>query len=103
MSSALRFTGVEGCSQGIEGHAPDAGKLLTIRIRSATGNFEIFKVKDTTLFEKIVNAYASKVGIEPGPIRLVWECRRVTSQDCPRDFDMQDDDIIEASITQVGY
>ena len=57
-----------------------------------------FKVKKTTTFKKIFDAYLQRVGKAPGSLRFMFDGKRVDVNATPASLDMDDGDLIEASV-----
>ncbi len=59
---------------------------INIMVRDQTGGEVHFKVKLTTKFTKITQAYASKKGItETGTLRFIFDGKRIGSDSTPHD------------------
>mmetsp|Transcript_17670 Transcript_17670/g.34224 ORF Transcript_17670/g.34224 Transcript_17670/m.34224 type:complete len:114 (+) Transcript_17670:1443-1784(+) len=61
-----------------------------------------FKVKKTTKFEKIMEAFCKKKGVDKANTRFIFDGQRINGQQTPNDLDMEDDDTIEVMMEQVG-
>ena len=61
-----------------------------------------FKVKKSTKFEKIFQAYADRVGKPSGSIRFVFDGNRLNNDQTPADLGMEDNDHIDAMVQQTG-
>lgn len=56
----------------------------------------VFKVKPTTKFEKILNAFCNKKSVAYEAVRFVFDGTRVNPQSSPEDLGMDDGDTIDA-------
>lgn len=61
-----------------------------------------FKVKRTTRFEKIIQAFCSRKAVDPQQVRFIYDGQRILPSQTPADFDMENDDTIDAFLEQVG-
>ncbi len=62
----------------------------------------VFKVKPTTRFEKILNAFCTKKAVDQQQVRFVFDGRRVSPNSTPADMAMEDGDTIDAFLEQIG-
>mmetsp|Transcript_27122 Transcript_27122/g.38451 ORF Transcript_27122/g.38451 Transcript_27122/m.38451 type:complete len:87 (-) Transcript_27122:339-599(-) len=75
---------------------------LNLKVKSADGNEVYFKVKKTTQFSKVINAYCKKVGSEAESVRFLFEGTRIQPHQTPGDLQMEDEDEIDAMVQQTG-
>lgn len=71
-------------------------------MKSQDGNEVYFKVKRTTEFRKVMNAYCKKVGADPDSVRFLFDGVRIRPEQTPADLNMEDEDEIDAMIQQTG-
>lgn len=76
----------------------DGSNPLTIRVIN-NGHELFFKVKPTTQFQKIFDAYQQRTGTTA---RYLYNGVRVGPQDTPKELDMEDGDVIDAMVEQTG-
>ena len=62
----------------------------------------MFKVKPTTRFEKIFNAFCQKKAVDQAQVRFVFDGARISPNSTPADLDMTDGDTIDAFLEQIG-
>jgi len=62
----------------------------------------LFKVRTTTKFEKIFDAYCQKNAIGANVTRFLFDGLRVKKEDTPAKLDMEDGDVIDAVMEQEG-
>lgn len=74
---------------------------LTITIAESSGSLHQFRVKRTTPFEKIMNAFYKKLGVSGG-FRFVYEGHRVSPEETPKMLEMDDGARVEALVEQTG-
>eukprot|EP00466_Bigelowiella_natans_P010041 jgi/Bigna1/90329/estExt_fgenesh1_pg.C_670078 len=82
-----------------DGNAPER---ISITVRSHDGNEVIFKVKQTTPFSRIFEAYCQKVGEEKPSVRFLFDGDRISGIQTPADYDMRDGDEINATVQRSG-
>ena len=70
--------------------ADDGVESLTIVLRSLTGDVTSFKVKTTTTFDKVFNAYAKRRGAESDSFRFIFGDQSILEDQTPWDLDMSD-------------
>ena len=75
---------------------------ITIKVVESTGDEISFKVKKTTKMSKIFEAYASRKGVSAEMVRFMFDGNRITAEDTPKMLEMEDNDIINVMLTQVG-
>ncbi|WOO85752.1 Small ubiquitin-related modifier 1 [Vanrija pseudolonga] len=68
---------------------------LNIKIRATDGSEVFFKIKKTTKLNKLKNAYADRVGQDPGAIRLLFDGQRILDNATADDLDMEDGDVVD--------
>ncbi|KAJ3071226.1 hypothetical protein HDU98_005639 [Podochytrium sp. JEL0797] len=84
--------------------AADAGSVqhINIKVRGSDGNEIAFKIKRTTPLSKLMDAYSNKTGVDPRSVRFLLDGTRLNGTDTPDSLDMEDHDMIETTISQVG-
>lgn len=75
---------------------------LSLKVKSQDGNEVFFKVKRTTAFSKVMNAYCKKVGTDMESIRFLFDGQRLRPEQTPADLGMEDEDEIDAMVNQTG-
>lgn len=78
------------------------GEPLTIKLRNQTGDELSFKIKGRTLFRKVFNAYASRMSLDEGSLKFIFEGQRVQGNQTPDEFEMEEGDVVDVMIEQVG-
>eukprot|EP01024_Parvocaulis_polyphysoides_P040706 TRINITY_DN37157_c0_g1_i2.p4 TRINITY_DN37157_c0_g1~~TRINITY_DN37157_c0_g1_i2.p4 ORF type:complete len:115 (-),score=12.55 TRINITY_DN37157_c0_g1_i2:369-713(-) len=77
-------------------------QTITLKVVGQDKNEIVFKVKYTTPFKKVFTAYCQRVSQDPGVVRFVFDGRRIQDTDTPSGLEMENDDIIEVHILQMG-
>ena len=78
---------------------------LQITIKTADNNEMTFKLKPTTKLSKMLDAFAANKGVPPGsacPYRFHFDGQRVNPSMTPADLEMEDGDLVDASLQQEG-
>ncbi|KAG2131148.1 ubiquitin-related domain-containing protein [Suillus cothurnatus] len=60
------------------------------------------KVKHNMAFKKIFDAAEKRFGKEPGTFKFTYDGKRLTPENTPIDMEMEDGDIIDAHLEQLG-
>ncbi|KAI0684589.1 ubiquitin-related domain-containing protein [Cytidiella melzeri] len=66
------------------------GKAITIKVRS------------TTVFKKIFEAAEARFGIQRGTFKFFFEGKRLHEDQTPAELNMENEDIIDAHLEQLG-
>lgn len=84
---------------------PVEESTITLTVKDASGGTDKtmqFKVKKTTKFSKVFEAYAQRLGVQSASMRFIYEGKRVIADATPKFLEMEDNDEIEAMIDQQG-
>jgi len=80
-----------------------AGQTEHLNIKVTDGNNEVFfKIKRSTKFNKLMNAFCERQGKDPKATRFLFEGTKVKPDDTPDILEMQDGDQIEVFTEQIG-
>ncbi|KIK36824.1 hypothetical protein CY34DRAFT_16124 [Suillus luteus UH-Slu-Lm8-n1] len=60
------------------------------------------KVKHIMPFKKIFDAAEKRFGKEPGTFKFTYDGKRLRAENTPMDMEMEDGDIIDAHLEQLG-
>merc|ERR1712083_867942 len=85
-----------------DGAKKSASEHLNLKVKAQDGNEVYFKVKRTTMSKKLMDAYCSRVGKEPGSIRFLFDGERIQPNSTPEQLEMEDEDEIDAMVEQHG-
>jgi len=75
---------------------------LNLKVKSQDGNEIYFKVKKTTQFRKVMIAYCRKVGADQDSVRFLFDGTRIRPDQTPQELEMEDEDEIDAMVSQTG-
>mmetsp|Transcript_1100 Transcript_1100/g.1531 ORF Transcript_1100/g.1531 Transcript_1100/m.1531 type:complete len:93 (-) Transcript_1100:208-486(-) len=81
---------------------PENPEHLNLKVKSQDGNEVFFKVKKTTTFKRVMEAYCGKVGADMGAVRFLFDGNRISPEQTPADLGMEDEDEIDAMVQQTG-
>jgi Ubiquitin-2 like Rad60 SUMO-like len=78
-------------------------RSITLRIKSVLRDDDIFfRVKGTTRFDQIINAFAAKVGVNVFDLRFMYDGDRVNWSATPNMLELEEGDQIDAYLAQWG-
>ena len=75
---------------------------INIKCIDQSGREIFFKLKTTTPFSKMFDAYATKTRLNVAGLRFLFDGTRVNSSDTPEKLQMEDGDVIDIYMEQVG-
>lgn len=75
---------------------------ITIQFIDQTGVSVFFKLKNSTPFEKVFNAYYSRTSRPAGSLRFFFDGVRVNPEDTPNKLQLENDDVIDVFLQQTG-
>ena len=73
---------------------------LVISVAGPQGDEVYFKVKPTTLLQKIFDAYANRKGVAGDSLRFLFKGSRVDGEQTCADIGLEDDDQLKAENAQ---
>ncbi|KAJ3341847.1 hypothetical protein HDU93_003968 [Gonapodya sp. JEL0774] len=56
----------------------------------------------TTPLRKLMDAYVQKTGMDPNSVRFLYDGERIQKEATPHELNMEDNDIIETAVEQIG-
>lgn len=75
---------------------------VTLRVRDQAGDEMFFKVKKETKMQKIMDAYASRKGVNSAALRFSMDGNRIQDTDTPKMLELEDDDQIDVMLETIG-
>lgn len=75
---------------------------INLKVKTQDGNAVFFKVKKTTSFKKLMDAYCKRTGVDPASVRFLFDGVRLQPDETPLDVGIEDEDEIDAMVQQVG-
>ncbi|KAI0072246.1 hypothetical protein K474DRAFT_416426 [Panus rudis PR-1116 ss-1] len=82
-------------------HQEDVKPKLNLVINHEGQTCQV-KVKSNTPFKKIFEAAEKRFGKEPGTLKFQYDGTRLQPNETPLDHEMQDEDVIDAHLEQLG-
>ncbi|CAL5226904.1 g9778 [Coccomyxa viridis] len=79
-----------------------ASNVINIVVKDQNSGEVHFKVKPTTKFSKIFDAYAGKKGVEAANIKFLHDGQRIRDHQTPGELGIEDNDVIDCLLEQVG-
>mmetsp|Transcript_13915 Transcript_13915/g.30053 ORF Transcript_13915/g.30053 Transcript_13915/m.30053 type:complete len:98 (-) Transcript_13915:352-645(-) len=77
-------------------------QTISIAVRDQAGTEVFFKVKPQTKFQKVFEAYCQKKAVDINSIRFVYDGVRISKDSSPVELGMEDGDVVDAVVEQVG-
>merc|ERR1712146_262410 len=93
---------IGGMSDGVKPEEGAKGEAITIKVKDQQGEETHFKIKTTTKFHKVFNAYSQRKGVDPASIRFAFDGQHINPEQTPADIDMEDEDVIDCMLQQLG-
>ena len=89
-----------------EDREPESAKALvshlSLIISDQRGMHVTVKVKPTTTFTKIFNAYHTKTSTVDGQVKFLFDGNRIRHEQTPKELEMEDGDVIDCVQEQIG-
>ncbi len=84
------------------GSASSNEDRITIGVKQQSGDVIYFKLKRDTLLQRIFDAYAERVGVCKDSLSFFFDGNRIFGHLTARVLELEDDDIIDVHLVQVG-
>ncbi|TRY50119.1 Rad60/SUMO-like domain containing protein [Cryptosporidium tyzzeri] len=84
------------------GGAPDDSQYVTVKVRSPDGEQVLYRIKKKTRLQKLMNSFCQRTGQNEQSIRFLFEGERLRPEMTAEDAGLQEGDLIDAMISQVG-
>ncbi|KAJ3162724.1 hypothetical protein HDU86_003697 [Geranomyces michiganensis] len=81
---------------------PDTVQHINLKVTAQDGGEIAFKIKRTTPLQRLMDAYIQKTGQDPNGVRFTCDGQRIIGTHTPDELDMEDGDIIQVNVMQVG-
>jgi small ubiquitin-related modifier len=75
----------------VEAGAEDG--IISVRVKDQTGGEVVFKVKKTTKFSRILDAFCQKKAWDATQVRFVFDGQRLNRDATPEELDMESGDV----------
>jgi len=83
-------------------YQPNLNEAITIRIKDQRGEETMFRIKRGTKLGKVFNLFAQRKGIELTSLFFLLDGERIHECETPSSLDLEDEDQIDAILTQRG-
>mmetsp|Transcript_17437 Transcript_17437/g.19592 ORF Transcript_17437/g.19592 Transcript_17437/m.19592 type:complete len:90 (-) Transcript_17437:11-280(-) len=81
---------------------PKVGEAIQLRVNAQQGDPLVFKIKQSTTFKKLMEAYCQRRGQSMNAVRFMFNGEPIQAHQSPMDFQMEDNDVIDVMLEQVG-
>lgn len=85
-----------------DGAEADGSKYIKLKVVGNDQNGIHFRLKMTTQLLKLKKSYSTHVGVPVSGLRFLFDGKRISDDDTPKQLDMRDDDQIEVYHEQTG-
>jgi len=75
---------------------------VNLKVVNQDGNEVVFKIKRHTQLRKLMEAYCGRQGVDISSIRFLYDGQRVQPDQTPKELEMEDNDVIDAVLSQTG-
>ena len=75
---------------------------INLRVTSQSGEEVFFKARRTTKLSKLMAAFSNKCGTSLDSVRFLYNGYRIIGHETPKTLDMEDNDVIDCVMSQVG-
>eukprot|EP01017_Pseudomicrothorax_dubius_P010846 TRINITY_DN1393_c0_g1_i1.p1 TRINITY_DN1393_c0_g1~~TRINITY_DN1393_c0_g1_i1.p1 ORF type:complete len:106 (-),score=26.77 TRINITY_DN1393_c0_g1_i1:198-515(-) len=79
-----------------------SGEFLNLKVKSQEGEEVFFKIKKTTAFKKLMEAYCQRQGVNMQNVRFLFDGDRIAETQTPDQLGMENGDEIDVVVEQVG-
>lgn len=81
---------------------PEKDAHMSLRAVAQDGTEVAFRVSPNTNLDKLMSAYCSRTGARPDTVRFLYDGQRIGKGVTPDDLGMEDGDIVDVVLQQVG-
>ncbi|KAG4442861.1 hypothetical protein IFR05_001657 [Cadophora sp. M221] len=81
---------------------PQGGEHINIKVIDQSSQEICFKIKRSTQLKKVMNAYCQRQGLDMKAVRFLFDGERLQEDDTPTSREMEEDDVIEVFLEQLG-
>jgi small ubiquitin-related modifier len=76
-------------------------EVLNVKVKGSDGEV-FFKIRPDTSMRKLMNAYCDKTGKTSSEVRFLVNGERIQPTDTPSSLGLEENDIIDAMVEQLG-
>ena len=77
-------------------------KSINIKVKGPDGSEVFFKIKWNTVMRALMEAYCQRSGFDKQGIHFLFEGERIQAYNTPDELDMDEGDVVDAMLMQVG-
>ncbi len=97
------MSGSEGGSPAPVEPKPEVkGQTIEIKLKDQSENETFYKIKTTTKLNKVFDSYCERQSIARDSVRFLYDGSRIQDTDTPETLEMENGDMIEAFLQQIG-
>mmetsp|Transcript_26318 Transcript_26318/g.61406 ORF Transcript_26318/g.61406 Transcript_26318/m.61406 type:complete len:94 (+) Transcript_26318:84-365(+) len=89
-------------SEGEEKKEGGSDGAINLKVVTQDGNEIFFKCKQTTQLQKLMNAFCNRQGVAMSSVRFLFDGQRLRETQTPAELDMEDGDVIDVMVEQMG-
>lgn len=82
--------------------AEGGNQHIQLKVRSVDDNVVYFRIKRKTKMEKLMSTYCARLGQSMDAVRFLYDGERIRGDHTPEELGMEDNDLIDAMVQQVG-
>eukprot|EP01057_Protomagalhaensia_wolfi_P006240 Protomagalhaensia_wolfi_Nauph_80__6239@NODE_943_length_1861_cov_520_688255_g712_i0_p3_GENE_NODE_943_length_1861_cov_520_688255_g712_i0NODE_943_length_1861_cov_520_688255_g712_i0_p3_ORF_typecomplete_len115_score26_24Rad60SLD/PF11976_8/1_9e27ubiquitin/PF00240_23/0_0061Blt1/PF12754_7/0_047FERM_N/PF09379_10/0_22_NODE_943_length_1861_cov_520_688255_g712_i095439 len=82
--------------------AGEENQHIQLKVRSVDDNVVYFRIKKKTKMEKLMSTYCARLGQSIDAVRFLYDGERIRGEHTPEELGMEDNDLIDAMVQQVG-
>ena len=75
---------------------------INLKVKSQEGEEVFFKIKKSTQFKKLMDAYCQRQSVNSSNVRFLYEGERIVGDQTPANYKMDNGDEIDVVIEQTG-
>jgi len=75
---------------------------INLTVVTQDGNEIFFKMKQSCPLGKLMNAFCNRQGVSMQSVRFLFDGQRLREQQTPAELDMEDGDVIDVMVEQMG-
>jgi ubiquitin len=93
----------DGESKPVTGEGDGEGsENINLKVMDRNGNIMHFKMKRKKQLKKLMEVYCARQSLQMEQIRFLFDGNRLRDSQTPDELEMEDDDVIDAMLFQVG-
>ncbi|PVH68941.1 ubiquitin-like protein, partial [Cadophora sp. DSE1049] len=86
----------------VEDKKAEKAGVINIKVKDQNEGETFFKIKGHTKLGKVFDTYCDRQSLARNTVRFLFEGARIQDTDTPDSLEMQDGDMVQAMLEQVG-